>query len=272
MYAESISVEAYLERIDYQGSLTPTLSTLNQLHLSHMQTVPFENLDITLGHPIKLSLPAMLDKIVNRKRGGFCYELNAAFAWLLRELGFSVECLAARVFKDEVPGPQFSHLLLLVKAEQSVIADVGFGDSFLLPLIPGDNPSYQLDRYYRVLVDDEQWIMQQRFESDDWESRYIFDLQQYQLEDYDAMCAYHQTSEMSIFTRSTVCSRATRQGRVTYTNGRFMRRNGVDRDEIEVENKNRLGKILSEHFNFSLSDEKLDRLITAIQTQSSFGE
>ena len=235
-----------------------------------MRAVPFENLDITLGYPIALSVDSFLDKIVNRRRGGFCYELNSAFAWLLRELGFSVKFLTARVFKDEVPGPEFSHLLLQIKVEQTVIGDVGFGDSFLLPLVPGEHPCYQLDRFYQVIKENDLWTMRQKRHDDSWEPRYIFDMKPYQLDDFSTMCAYHQNSDMSIFTRSTVCSRATRQGRVTYTNGRLILNDGIDRQETVVEDKKSLRDILQNHFDVYLSELEIESLIAATDAQISF--
>src|SRR5439155_2857102 len=100
----------------------------------HYRTVPFESLSIHLGEPIDLRPEALFDKIVRRRRGGFCYELNGLFGWLLAELGFPVTILSARVFRAGQPGPDFEHVLLLVDAEERLIADVGFGDSFLEPL------------------------------------------------------------------------------------------------------------------------------------------
>jgi len=97
-----------------------------------MRTVPFENLDIHLKRPIVLEDNALFDKIVTRKRGGFCYELNGLFAALLRALGFDVVMLSAGVANPEREfGPDFDHMALLVTLEQSWLADVGFGDSFV---------------------------------------------------------------------------------------------------------------------------------------------
>ena len=83
-----MTVDAYLERIGYWGTWAPTAETLRQLHRAHLYAVPFENLDIPLGRPITLSLPVLYEKIVGRHRGGFCYELNTLFGWLLEQLGF----------------------------------------------------------------------------------------------------------------------------------------------------------------------------------------
>src|SRR3954447_25028309 len=105
-----MEIDAYLKRIAYRGSREPTVETLRQLHRAHLLAVPFENLDIPLGNPIVLSVPSFYDKIVERRRGGFCYELNGLFAWLLEQLGFHVELLSAGVFSGNRPGPEFDHL------------------------------------------------------------------------------------------------------------------------------------------------------------------
>ena len=93
-------ISDYLQRVGYAGSRQPTAETLRKLHRAHMLSVPFENLDISLGRKIICEEEAFLRKIVERRRGGFCYELNGAFAALLRELGFKVTLLSARVPRD----------------------------------------------------------------------------------------------------------------------------------------------------------------------------
>ena len=92
---------SYLQRIKYEGTLEPDATTLRALQIAHLRTVPFENLDIHLRRPITLELERLIDKIVLRRRGGFCYELNGLFASLLENLGFTIELLSAR---DDHPG------------------------------------------------------------------------------------------------------------------------------------------------------------------------
>ena len=112
----TIDIDAYFQRIGYQGERSPTLETLRFLHRAHMQSVPFENLNIGHGWPIVTTEEALFRKIVSGRRGGFCYELNGLFAALLRALGFDVTLLSARVVNaaGEV-GPEFDHLTLLVR-------------------------------------------------------------------------------------------------------------------------------------------------------------
>jgi hypothetical protein len=130
-----VSADAYLERIGYSGVTDPNSDTLRALHRAHLFTVPFENLDIGLKRTIPCDAEAAVRKIVEQRRGGFCYELNGAFAWLLRALGFHVTLLSARVGRaDGSLGPEYDHLTLRVDLDQPWLADVGFGDSFLDPL------------------------------------------------------------------------------------------------------------------------------------------
>ena len=130
-----MDVELYLQRINYRGSLVPNLDTLRSLHRAHMFSVPFENLDIHLGRTIVLDEELFYEKIVGRKRGGFCYELNGLFAALLRDIGYDVTTLSARVADGDSLGPDFDHMCLLVQFEARWLVDVGFGESFVEPLL-----------------------------------------------------------------------------------------------------------------------------------------
>jgi N-hydroxyarylamine O-acetyltransferase len=96
-----MEITRYLDRINYDGPLSPTAETLRLLQVAHLQAVPFENLSIHANEPIVLEDQALFEKIVRRRRGGFCYELNGLFAALLRELGFKVEMLSAGVANDK---------------------------------------------------------------------------------------------------------------------------------------------------------------------------
>src|SRR5262249_19643128 len=131
-----MNVDAYLKRINYAGAREPAAETLRTLQLAHLRTVPFENLSIHAGEPIVLEEAALFGKIVERRRGGFCYEANGLFAALLRALGFQVAMLSAGVAnaKGEF-GPDFDHMTLMVTLAERWLVDVGFGESFMEPLL-----------------------------------------------------------------------------------------------------------------------------------------
>ena len=227
-----------------------------------MLTVPFENLDIPLGNPITLSLPSFYDKIVGRRRGGFCYELNGLFCWLLEQIGFEVVMVSARVYDGAQPGAEFNHLVLLVEMEQTFVADVGFGDSFLEPLrLDAGEESLQNDGSYRLTGPDSERVLERRRESD-WQPLYVFSSIPRRLAEFSAMCRYHQTSPQSTFTTKTICSMATPDGRKTLSNSRLIMTAAGQREEREVLGQERYRELLKTHFEIDLGEEKrIDKLM-----------
>lgn len=247
--------DRYLERIGYRGPRDPCLRTLRRLHTAHMYSVPFENLDIAMRVPIVLSLPSLFEKVVLRRRGGFCYELNGLFAWLLRELGFDVTMLSARVFDDSTPGPEFDHMVLLVDTGERVIADVGFGDSFVEPLVLKDEVQPRRGTPYRLAQEHGDWVLARQGTAVAWEPQYSFSLQPRRLHEFRPMCRYHQTSPDSLFTRQSVCSRASEDGRLTLSADRFIVTSHGDRHEHAVADPETYLELLRIHFGIDLGDD-----------------
>ena len=247
-----MNVPAYLDRIHHQGPHTPSADVLGSLHRSHMFAVPFENLDISLGRKITCDESRFLKKIVEEKRGGFCYEMNGAFAALLRALGFKVTLLSARVSNAEgSEGPEFDHLALRVDLENPWLADVGFGDSFVEPLLlePGLEQE-QFGTGYRLTSADCGLCLESKSDGA-WKKQYVFTLQARQLSEFEAMCHYHQTSPDSPFTRKRVCSLATPEGRITVSGDKLIEtRHGV-REERTLTEGEQIA-ILSERFGVKL--------------------
>jgi N-hydroxyarylamine O-acetyltransferase len=251
-----LDVKAYLERINYRGSLDPSEESLRGLQVAHLLAVPFENLSIHAGQPIVLEDEALFTKIVGRKRGGFCYEANGLFAALLRALGFDVVMLSAGVAKAEGGfGPDFDHMALMVTLERRWLVDVGFGDSFLEPLLLDERGEQaQGGRAYRILADGPYLLLMRREGEGEWEAQYRFTLRPHGYADYAEMCRYHQTSPQSHFTRGRVCSRATERGRVTLSGMRFITtsKDGV-RQERALTGEEEYAAILREHFGIEMS-------------------
>ena len=214
-----MNLRAYLRRIGVTGPLRADLRTLKRLHRQHLFTVPFENLSIHMGEPGSIDLVALYDKIVRRRRGGFCYELNGLFAELLRRLGYRVTLLSAGVAKDSGGfGPEYDHLLLLVELDRRWMVDVGFGENFKSPLdLDATGLQVQGSKAYRILRRDEFHLLQERSGAGRWKDSYRFTLAPRELAEFEAMCRWHQTSPDSHFTRNRVCSLATPLGRKTLT-------------------------------------------------------
>ena len=213
---DTATVQTYLNRIGLPHDLSPTVASLRRLHEAHLYAVPFENLSIHLGEPIELDVGLLVDKLVHQRRGGFCYELNGAFAELLEALGFGVERLGARVVSDGRPGSPFDHLALRVRAEDHTVpwlADVGFGRSFLQPLRL-DDPTPQTDPHGTFTITPAADGDVDLFHDGLWS--YRLERRARDLADFGPTCWYMQTSPRSPFTRGPTCSLPRRDGsRVT---------------------------------------------------------
>src|SRR6266487_2533547 len=238
-----MELAAYLARIRYSQPIKPDVETLHGLQLAHMLTVPFENLDIGRKRLIRLDLASLFDKIVVQRRGGFCYELNGLFAHLLREIGYEVTYLNARVFNRQGElGIDFDHLALLVQVPNvntRWLVDVGFGDSFHEPLnIEERGEQVQGLRSYRLEEASTGFITWQKNYDGLWERQYFFDLQPHRFPgEYESACLYHQTSPRPSFTRGRIISKVTSYGRVSLEDGRLILTKNGERSERPFENE-----------------------------------
>ncbi|MFD3656663.1 arylamine N-acetyltransferase [Streptomyces sp. NPDC058620] len=209
-------VDAYLERIGAARPARADAAALRELQLRHLTAVPFENLSVHYGEDIVLEEDALLDKVVGVRRGGFCYELNGAFAFLLRALGFRVTLLQARVFGDGGQlGIPYDHMALRVETEDDTgpwLADVGFGDHAQRPLALDDRTEQQdpggVFRFREAPQGDVDLLR-------DGSREFRLDLRPRALAEFRVGAWYHRTSPDSHFLRSVVCSRLTDDGRVT---------------------------------------------------------
>lgn len=257
-----MNVKSYLRRIDVGGPVAADARNLGRLHRRHLQGVPFENLSIHLGEPVDLGEAALYDKIVRRRRGGFCYELNGLFAALLLRLGYPVTLLSAGVARAGGGfGPEFDHLLLLVELDRRWLVDVGFGENFRTPLdLDADGPQIQGQRAYRILRKGQHHVLQERDAADRWNHAYRFTLMPRKLSDFEDMCRHHQTSPDSHFTHNRVCSLATGSGRKTLSGLRLIEtgRNGRRRERAVADEKE-YRRVLHELFGIRLAREAVFR-------------
>ncbi len=262
-------IEGYLERIRFtqrSGSLESSHQLLSDLHEAHMLAAPFENLSIHYGQPIVLRNELLYDKIVRRRRGGFCYELNGMFAWLLRQLSFKVTLLSAEVAESGgIFSAPYDHLTLLAHQVDGAdwLADVGFGDSFRQPLrFQADVEQDGADgRIYRLRegehadsapMGEQQfsyWLVEQRDDPEtQWEPVYRFTLQPHALADFTGRCIFQQTSPESHFTQKRICSLALPNGRISLSDLRLITTLDGNREERILSSEDEYRTVLAERF------------------------
>ena len=199
-----------LDRINYQGTPNPDLTSLFQLHECHVRSVPFENLDIQNKVAIKLDLLHLYHKVVRFKRGGFCYELNHLFYHLLKEVGFELNMVSARVFDENEPGPEYDHLTLIVFiANKEWLADVGFGDLFVTPIeITKEKVQFDGRNYFKLEKMGHSWLPWMSTDGDHYEKKYQFstiprDIDEFRIKQYfwgysteSTVCCFSQEREL----------------------------------------------------------------------------
>lgn len=247
-----MDLNLYLQRISYSGSLEPNFATLCKLHRLHLLAIPYENFDIHLGHKIELDEQAFFNKLVLQKRGGWCYEMNGLFAWVLRQVGFDVSLLAGSVRQVAEAKNQGDHLVLLVKLDRPYVVDVGFGDGFVepLPLEEGEYKQGYLN--FRLSKEGERWFVHNHPYGG--ATRYDFTLEPYLLPQFAVKCHELQTSPSSGFVRTTVCQRIS-SDHIFVLRGAVFRtisQTGVEDRTIETETE--YARVLAQYFNLNLGD------------------
>jgi N-hydroxyarylamine O-acetyltransferase len=243
---------AYLRRIGAPRPAVADAAALRALHRAHQVAVPFENLSIHLGEPISLDEADLVDKIVRRRRGGFCYELNGTFALLLESLGARVTRLAAAVYGDGRAGPPFDHLALAVRLPDGTgpwLADVGFGSHSDYPVLLDSRAEQDDPAGVFRLADSEHGDVDV---IRDGEPQYRLELRERSLADFAPTCWWQQTSPASHFTRATICSRLTDDGRISLSGRKLIGTGGQSRTEQELGSDEEVLAAYRDHFGIVL--------------------
>lgn len=248
MTSPAVAMAAYRRRIGADGPLTADLATLRRLHAAHMRAIPFENSSVRFGEPVSVDPAAAVRKLGIDGRGGFCYELNGAFAELLREVGYAVEHLDARVYGETAVGPHFDHLALRVTLDEPWLVDVGFGYSFAEPLrvvvgVEQDDPMGA----FRLVEMDDGLDLEWRHRDGRWVPHYRVGLEAQPIEAFAARCAELQTDPDSPFVEDWSCSRIVDGAGVTLMGGRFVDSTGRERIDIVPDEAQTIA-ILADHF------------------------
>ncbi|XP_060137796.1 arylamine N-acetyltransferase, pineal gland isozyme NAT-10-like [Zootoca vivipara] len=255
-----MDIGPYLLRIGYQGPTQPSLETLRSLHRCHLLSVPFESLSIHSREPIVLEVPSLYNKIVRHHRGGFCFELNGLFLWLLQALGFEAKAVAGRVrnrFTGRY-GPPLDHMVILVQlGGRQLLCDVGFGEGFTEPLeLKASVEQVQEGGIFWLGLQGGVWVLERR-EVSGKEGRplYRFTLEEKKLDDFTGMCLYHQTSPSSIFACKSFCSlQKENGGRLTYMGWRLISKKGGESTETLLQSTE-IPVVLREKFGINLSGD-----------------
>ena len=214
-------VSAYFRRIGMEmpADLTPTAELLQQVHYAHVTHVPYENLDIIRHKPLSLDPETLFEKVVTNGRGGYCFELNGLFGWLLRELGYQVEDFASRYLRGEKETPMRRHRVLRVTCSDGSVwcCDVGIGDRcprYPLRLEVGTEQA-QFGELYRFQKDDFLgWVLQDFF-GGQWNNFYSFTEEPQLNQDFIALSAYCEFHADSPFFPDEIFSLKTDDGRIT---------------------------------------------------------
>ncbi|MGB1288310.1 MAG: arylamine N-acetyltransferase family protein, partial [Aggregatilineales bacterium] len=224
-----MNLQAYFDRINYQGTTEPTYKTLCGLYQAHLNAIPFENLNIHMPKPIVLSEDALFQKIIHENRGGFCFEQNGFFALALQQLGFEVTMLEANVYspeKDAYSMP-FAHLTLLVPIDGvRYLVDVGFASAPYGQPLELDNSDVQErenGRFKITMEDDVAYYQEYLNGSDDWMVRYRFFFTPRSWDDFTDACEFMQTSPKVHFTQRRLCTQFRDGARLTLTDNKFIR-------------------------------------------------
>ncbi|QDZ02077.1 arylamine N-acetyltransferase [Nitratireductor mangrovi] len=259
--SEPLDLDAYFRRIGYHGPREPTFAVLAALHEAHPQAIPFENLDPFMGKAVDLEPARVLDKLIGRGRGGYCFEHNLVFMRALRALGFTVGGLAARVLwgqAEDAVTPRGHQLLRIDLDGRILIADVGFGGLTLttpLLLAPGivqETPHES----FRILETGDHFRLQAEVDGQ-WRTLYRFDLAPQFDVDYQVSSYFLSTNPASHFVTSLIAARAVPGRRYALRGNSFaIHEKGGRTQRRELNDPDELASILERDFKIAIPDRR----------------
>jgi arylamine N-acetyltransferase len=267
----TLDLDGYFERIDYHGAVAPTFDVLQDLITAHTRTISFENLDPLLGVPIDdLSPEALTDKLVRRRRGGYCYEHNGLMGYVLEELGFGVRRFGARVVWTVAAGapvPSQTHTLLAVTlpgGQQPYLVDVGFGGQTPTSPIRLETGSAQQTTHepYR-LQDRGDGLVLQALIRGDWQSLYEFATRTAPPIDLKVGSWYVSTHPSSHFVTSLIASLVTADGRCNLSGRNLAIHRGGATEKVRLDNASAVVDTLTDRFGINVADAAERKVLEA---------
>jgi N-hydroxyarylamine O-acetyltransferase len=216
----------YLARIGFGGPVGPDLATLAAIHAAHVNAIPFENFDPLLRRPVKLDLASVQEKLVDSRRGGYCFEQNILLRAALEAIGFNVTGLSGRVrwmsLPDSPLGPKTHMLLKVDLPDGQYLADVGFGVCVLdLPLrFESDVEQSTAMGLYSLSEGNGMFSLSAK-QSAGWRTMYVFNLERQIQSDYEVGNWFTSTSPLAPFTSTLIMERVSNDKRYKLVNRRF---------------------------------------------------
>ncbi|MGV7213516.1 arylamine N-acetyltransferase family protein [Bradyrhizobium sp. UFLA05-112] len=266
---------AWLQRIGYSGPVTPTLETLNRLIFAHAHSIAYETLDIMLGRPPKLDVPALQQKMIAKKRGGYCFEQNMLFRAGLRSLGFRITSLQGRVVRGlaiDAPRPAIHMLLKVELPEGAYLADVGFGNLaptsalLLAPQIEQETP-HELMRFVDV---DGELTLQARLK-DGWQHIYrVIPYPRYDGE-YEIANWYTATHPETPYQGNIIVAKpGSNRSRITMYNTRVTIRDADGHAEKRwLASESEFKEVLRGEFGLDMSDQEIEDCVAVMKAKGT---
>ncbi|MCP3909900.1 MAG: arylamine N-acetyltransferase [Actinomycetia bacterium] len=246
------TVQRYLARIGFEGPPVPDWDTLAGLQLAHLRSAPFENIDVVAGGSMPVDAGASVPKVADQERGGWCFELNGAFAALLEGVGFRVQRLPGLVYMGGTEAsPMDDHLCLRVDLDRPWLVDVGFGDSFTQPLpLDSDEPvdDEAAGCRFRVTIDEGRGTLWSEHD-ESWRLDYEFALDPVQLSHFEPAAHFLSTNQDLDWSKKRFLTRLTDSGRVTLREQKLLVRTGREVEETEVESEEHWRALAREWFD-----------------------
>ncbi|MER5890133.1 arylamine N-acetyltransferase [Streptomyces sp. NPDC001941] len=266
---DELDLGAYLKRIRYEGELTATLGTLRALHRAHVAAIPFENLDVALGRPVPLDLPSLQDKLLARRRGGYCYEQNSLFAAVLEHLGFTVTARGARNRTRGTALPPVTHAVLVVDLDGAQwITDTGFGwQGPLEPVRLSDGVCVEQGGWtFGVSVDDTGLAVLRSRRREGWVDLYAFAPHPVLPADFTVMNHYSSTHPHSKFVGQVVAQRPGPGVRVALVRDELTMARTDGSSKRRTVAAAELGTVLADLFGIEATDAELSGLARTFGT------